>query len=196
MIYIYAVFIDILHIYLTYSQLANIMVAVNLKPQDVVVLLKLIAQGHSGSCAALADQLYISPSEVHAALKRATEAGLLDPVQRMPIRKALEEFLVHGLKYVYPPKRGSLTRGVLTAYAAPPLSAHFAQSDEPPPVWPDAEGSESGYALYPLYPSAPKAARKDERLYALLSLVDAIRDGRARERALAEKELVARLEDR
>ena len=51
-----------------------------------------------------------------------------------------------------------------------------------------------GYAFSPLYPSVPAAALQDSRLYELLALVDAIRDGRARERNLAAKELEARLD--
>ena len=39
----------------------------------------------------------------------------------------------------------------------------------------------------------PEAAKRDSYLYELLALIDAIRDGRARERKLAEKELVTRL---
>ena len=41
--------------------------------------------------------------------------------------------------------------------------------------------------------TVPKAALKDNRLYELLVIVDAIRDGRAREREIAIKELKARL---
>ena len=50
-----------------------------------------------------------------------------------------------------------------------------------------------GYSLTPLYPSVPAAAVRDAKLYELLALVDAIRDGRARERSLAAKEIHARL---
>ena len=39
---------------------------------------------------------------------------------------------------------------------------------------------------------SPKAARKDPALYELLALIDAVRDGRVRERQLEEKELSAR----
>ena len=47
-----------------------------------------------------------------------------------------------------------------------------------------------------LYASVPGAARRDRALYDLLALVDAIRIGRARERALAEKEITHRLRAR
>jgi hypothetical protein len=44
-----------------------------------------------------------------------------------------------------------------------------------------------------LHRAAVKAARQDRSLYELLALIYAVRDGRARERQLAEKELSARL---
>jgi len=47
--------------------------------------------------------------------------------------------------------------------------------------------------LEPLYKNVPYAALRDPALYELLALVDAIRDGRARERNLAERDLVRRL---
>ena len=106
---------------------------------------------------------------------------------------ALLEFLVHGVKYAFPPKRGALTRGMPTGYAVPPLNKVIVGSSEPPPVWPFAKGTVRGEEFEPLYPSVPQAAARDPKLYELLALVDAVRDGRARERNLAAKELEARL---
>jgi hypothetical protein len=60
-------------------------------------------------------------------------------------------------------------------------------------VWPDAEGKKKGYALEPLFKPIGKAVRQDPKLYELLALIDAIRDGRARERKLAEQELRIRI---
>ena len=111
-----------------------------------------------------------------------------------PVRDALIEFLLHGVKYAYPPEYGALTRGVPTGYAAPPLNKVISGSSDPPPVWPYAEGNVRGTAFSPLYPSVPAAALQDPRLYELLALVDAIRAGRARERNLAAKELELRLD--
>jgi hypothetical protein len=166
-----------------------------LKPQDIVILLKLVSLGdRPWSYNVLAVELAMSPSEVHSGVKRAAAARLLDPQRNVPILRALQEFLVHGVKYAFPPDRGPLTRGLPTAYAAPPLNTLIVLPDEPPPVWPDPEGKVRGYAFSPLYPSVPKAAAQDPLLYELLALVDAIRDGRARERELAIKELTARLE--
>ena len=39
-----------------------------------------------------------------------------------PVVHAVEEFLLHGVKYAFPAKRGEVTRGVPTSYAAAPLS--------------------------------------------------------------------------
>lgn len=168
-----------------------------LKPQDVLVVLKLLAMGQkSWSYAWLAVQLGMSPSQLHSAVKRALAARLAvrkgDEI--VPNIRNLEEFLVHGLKYAFVPEQGEMTRGIPTGYAAPPLNSHFVSTEEPPPVWPDANGEVRGSAFSPLYNLAPRAALSDPKLYELLVLVDAIRGGRAREREIAIKELKKRLE--
>jgi hypothetical protein len=168
-----------------------------LEAQDVVVVLKLTKYGERRPpYAEIAHQLFLSPSRVHAAVSRAKAARLLHGPElgERPNLAALEEFLIHGVKYAFPAQRGELSRGVPTAYAAPPLNALISQPDEPPPVWPYAEGSVRGYALYPLHKNVPKAALQDPDLHEMLALVDAIRDGRTRERVTAEKELLKRLE--
>jgi hypothetical protein len=168
---------------------------VSLKPQDVLVVLKLAAHPEADwSYPKLAADLSMSASEVHSSVRRAARSGLLlDNERHTANRKALLEFLVHGIKYVFPAERGVFTRGLPTAHAASPLKEQFAPNDEPPPVWPDPEGPVRGQELEPLYRSVPKAARGDQRLYELLALVDAVRGGRARERELAVKELRNRL---
>jgi hypothetical protein len=163
-----------------------------LKPQDVVVLLKLSVAAGEWSYPALAHALGMSPSEVHGAIRRAGESRLLNVATKRPNRKALLEFLVHGLRYVFPAERGGITRGLPTAHAAPPLNDRIAAGDVVP-VWPDPEGEVRGEELRPLYRSVPGAARRDAALYELLALVDAVRGGRARERSLAIEELRRRL---
>ncbi|HXG57094.1 MAG TPA: hypothetical protein VNJ03_17080 [Vicinamibacterales bacterium] len=109
------------------------------------------------------------------------------------MRGPVEEFLLHGLKYMFPSKRGEVTRGVLTSYAAPPLREHIDPGSDLPPVWPYAEGKARGVSLIPLYKTAPAAALRDPVLYELLALIDAVRDGRARERKLGEAYLIAQI---
>jgi hypothetical protein len=167
-----------------------------LKPQDVVVLLKLIRHGgRRPSMAKMAIDLSISASEVHGALNRLIASRLVSTSEQghRPLLPAVEEFLVHGLKYAFPAKRGALTRGVVTSHAAEPLRGRFAPNSDPPPVWPHPEGTKRGVSLEPLYKSAPVAALRDPALHEMLALVDALRDGRARERKLAEQELTERI---
>jgi hypothetical protein len=90
-------------------------------------------------------------------------------------------------------KTGHTVRGIPTSYAAEPLKSEIAASSDLPPVWPWHEGDTRGVGFKPLYKSVPHAALRDPALYQLLALVDAIRDGRARERNLAERDLVQRL---
>jgi hypothetical protein len=163
-----------------------------LKPQDVYVTLKIVAgKSLRPTYAHLATELVMSASEVHASVKRAQACHLLHGprVHIRPNLNALEEFLVHGLRYVFPPERGGLTRGVPTSYAAAPLRSVIAQGKEPAPVWPCEEGKQRGIAFEPLYKTAPIAAMRDPIFYEYLALVDALRDGRIRERKLAEAEL-------
>ncbi len=168
----------------------------NLKPQDILFLLKLIAlEGNKWSFNKLSIDLGMSPSEVHAAANRALAARLArrDGEQILPNIRGIEEFLLHGIQYVFVPERGELTRGMPTAYAAPPMDGVIVSDNEPPPVWPDPQGGLRGESFSPLYKSVPVAAKNDPKLYELLALVDAIRGGRARERDIAKKELVGRL---
>lgn len=143
----------------------------------------------------IANHLAMSPSEVHAAIKRLQNARLLHgpEMNGKPNILALEEFLLHGLKYAFPAEHGAVTRGMPTSYAAPPLKAEIHPTDELPPVWPWSEGKIRGIALQPLYKTAPSAAAQDVFLYEFLALLDAIRDGRARERKIAEKQLIKKL---
>jgi hypothetical protein len=170
----------------------------NMKPQDVLVVLKLLASEWPGSYAALGKQIGLSASETHAAFQRARQAGLIHPKDRVPNKSAVAEFLLHGLKYTFPGHSGPRTRGMPTIYAAPPLSGEFrssSSSDEDIPVWPDPEGNQRGYEFKPLFRSVPLAARNDARLYEWLVLADALRGGRAREREIASAIVRKRLQD-
>ena len=188
--------------YIRYSRITNDVALkrqtnpqVVLKPQDVVVLLKLLILGNRRrTFAELAAELSISTSEAHGSVRRAMEAHLVQAMNdELHVAKtALGQFLLHGAKYAFPATFGAPTRGMPTAHAAPPLRDQMIQPDELPPVWPSADGEHRGISLYPLYPSVPQAARKDPVLYEALALFDALRGGAARERNLAAKLLEER----
>lgn len=145
---------------------------------------------------AIAAELKMSASEIHSAVQRLKSSRLLhgSEMNEKPNLSALEEFLIHGVKYAFPATRGGMTRGMPTSYAAEPLCRLIKAGSEPVPVWADSSGTTRGIALAPLYKTVPEAAKRDSLLYERLALIDAIRDGRARERNLAEKELKKSLE--
>ncbi len=165
-----------------------------LRPQDVLVLLKLVCLGdEQWSYAQLAEALGMGVGEVHRGLSRALACRLVSADKKGPVRAALLEFLVHGLKYCCPAERGAQARGIPTGYAAPFVKKQFAQGREPPPVWPHPEGKVRGPSFSPLYRSSPDAALQDNALYELLVLVDLLRGGNARERKWAAGALAERL---
>ncbi len=169
----------------------------NLKPQDVLFLLKLVAKdGSPWTFNELAIELGMSPSEVHGAANRAITARLAikDDKRIRPSIRNLIEYLIHGIQYSFVPVLGAMNRGIPTAHAAAPLVDQFVSDSDPPPVWPHPKGEVRGESFSPLYKSVPEAAKKDPKLYELLALVDAIRGGKAREREIAKKELEKRLE--
>ena len=160
-----------------------------LRPQDLVVLLRLsLNDGPAPTYAALAAELSLTASEIHAGIERAVAAKLAHKdAQGKPavVMQALRLFLIHGACYCFPATRGEYTRGMPTSYAAPPLNSKIVASSDPVPVWPHKAGAVRGMAFYPLYPTVPEAASRNAALYELLVLFDAIRGGSPRERALA-----------
>jgi DNA-binding Lrp family transcriptional regulator len=163
------------------------------KPQDIVVALKLCLSAATQSYADLGKSLGMSASEVHAAVRRLMDARLIDPDTKEVRREAFRNFLVHGVPFAFPAHQKEVTRGMLTAWAAPVMADKLNASEQLPPVWPDPNGKAQGASVRPLYSSVPGAARRDPALYDLLALVDALRIGRARERNIAEKEISNRL---
>jgi hypothetical protein len=174
-------------------------VAMILKPQDIFICLKLVTKGRQPwTYQQLSAELFMSASEINAGVRRARRARLAGPgpdgASPQPNLLALGEFLIHGLKYAFPPDRGAVTQGVPTAHGAPPLAgAPGTEGGDPVPVWPHPQGPVRGYAFSPLYRSVPSAALTDPALHELLALVDAIRDERSRVSNLAVRELTARL---
>lgn len=162
-----------------------------LKPQDIVVSLKIaVNQNVPMTYARMGAELGISASETHGCVNRSQAAGLLTRLAGTTeaINGALVEFILHGVRYCFPPTFGTIAVGMPTGASAPALRENFS-SDGTDYVWPFSGGSVRGIALYPLYPSVPGAAQIDMKLYDALTLVDAIRAGAARERELATIQL-------
>src|SRR4051812_15048313 len=163
-----------------------------LRPQDVVVALQL-GLTPEAQYADLGHRLGLSTAETHNAVRRLQKARLLSAGRRTVIIPSLQEFVSCGVPYAFPAELGSETRGVPTAYSAPPLADSFGTAD--PVVWPSLDGVARGQSLIPLLPSAPRLAKSNPQLYRLLALVDALRIGRARERSQAKVLLEAALRE-
>ena len=153
-----------------------------MRPQDIVILLKIIAKGDNPwQNKDLAAELYISPSEISESLNRSAMAGLIDADQRKKVyRQSLMEFLEHGLHYVFPAIPGTLVTGIYTAHSHPFMQLEF-KTESLHYVWPYAKGEVIGLSIQPFYKEQVKAVQEDEQLYQMLALIDVIRVGRVRE---------------
>ncbi len=156
----------------------------NMKPQDIILLLKIISiDDNSWNQSSVAAELGISQAEISESVARSKNSGLLDAKGKIVMKNALAEFLQYGIRYVFPQKPGAVVRGIPTAHSASPLNGEIESNEKY--VWAYAKGKARGQSIEPLYPSVPEAALKDEKLYELLTITDAIRVGRSREKEMA-----------
>lgn len=163
-----------------------------MKPQDLVVLAKLVVIGDVGfTQVSLAQTLYLSQSEISNSLVRSAYAGLLIHDRKDVNRKVFFEFIQYGLGVVFPQHPGNIVRGTLTAHSAPPLASSIVSKQDY--VWPYSKGLARGQSIIPLYPTIPQAVLLDQQLYEILALFDAIRVGRIREKNLALEHLEKRI---
>lgn len=163
-----------------------------MRPQDVVVLLKLL-QAHDSpwTQTSLSRELYMSQSEISESISRSSYARLVFDKGRVVQCQALVDFIYYGLPYAFPQQPGKLQRGYPTAHSAAPLSKEIVSDEKY--VWPSAKGTARGHSIQPLYPSVVQFIQWDSQFYELLALVDAVRVGRTRERNLAIDMLKSRL---
>lgn len=166
------------------------MESVSLRPHDVCVALQIALQPEF-TFRSLAQDVGLSVGECHNAAGRLEKARLYLPHRRSINREALSRFLQDGVPYAFPGLLGAETRGVPTAHSGPALRDRFVEDQ--PIVWPWDEGRARGSALAPLCKSAPALKTSNPQLYDLLTLVDALRIGRARERQTASEMLAAHL---
>lgn len=186
-----------------------------MKGQDIVILLKLVCLNERESVSSnkdealatdyeslysvrnLAASLGISKTEVAASLNRSLGSGLatIDPSFRRtkPNRRDLFNFIVYGLKFVFPAKLGAPERGIPTGFSAPMLQGLIISPSQDVYIWPNASGKERGLSVVPLFNSVPIAVQNDPELYRLLALIDAVRLGRQREANMAAEQLRERL---
>lgn len=159
-----------------------------MRPQEVAILLKILCYGsRNWYMKDLADDLFLSKSEISKSLERISIAGLIDHEKKKVRVQALLEFLIYGIQYVFPEKPSNISRGMPTAHSHPFMRAQFISTQQY--VWPDSDSNERGLSVHPLYSGAVSASKKDPKLYLMLALVDVLRMGRTRERKVAITEL-------
>lgn len=112
----------------------------NMSPQDIVVLLKIIASdGEPWVQIPMAQKLGLAQSEMSRSIARSKYAGLLDDSGRKVRRLALMEFIQYGLPYALPIRPSSIVRGVPTSHSAQPLKDQIKSQEDF--VWPYSKGA-------------------------------------------------------
>lgn len=156
------------------------------KSQDVVVLVTMFQRREvPPTLQEVSTRTGLSLATVQRSLRRLVEAGVATG-DRQLLPAQIDEFLVHGLRYVFPVRSGGESRGVPTSWAAPVLQGELAETSERvSPVWPHPDGEVRGIALEPIHPLIPDLALRDESLYDAFALIDALRSGDARLRGVA-----------
>jgi hypothetical protein len=161
-----------------------------LRPSDVVVACQL-ALTPDAKFLDIANSTGISAGECHNAVRRLRLARLLLAGERRPAAEVLHVFLVQGAPFAFPPVLGPQTIGTPTALSAQVVRAKV---DSPEGfVWPDAAGTARGQSLIPLFSGAPSLPARNQPLYELLAIIDALRTGTTRVRAIASDLLADRL---
>jgi hypothetical protein len=138
--------------------------------------------------AVLAKVLKVSTSTVHASIKRMQDVQLLSTSVRTLTgydihTQSLRNLIIHGVKYIFPVKPGSVTRGIVTG-----ALGELSSASDLPFVWPSPLGHTRGIAIEPLHKSVPYLATQvggSSALYQIFSAIDSIRIGTVRERDYA-----------
>jgi hypothetical protein len=160
-----------------------------LKPQDTLLALKywsLKQDNLDSSVRDIAESISISASEVSKGAKRLIASRLVVERngQMFAESGALLEWLSYGVRYAYPQESVGYGRGMATSWNCPVLRSEMVPPT-PALVWPVPGGDVEGAFIKPVHESVPIAASRDERLYLILSLLEAIRGGKPRELAVA-----------
>ena len=156
-----------------------------LKPQDIVIALKILSSTRNINQKSIANELCMSGSEISAGVKRLIASQLAiksEDNEIHIIKQNMLNFLIYGIKHVFPAEQGSPTIGIPTSYSSPLFSNILANKNSLGFVWPSPDGNEKGISFKPLYSSVPKSITKfkNTQLYNLLTIVDVLRSEQGR----------------
>ncbi len=162
-----------------------------LKPQDTLLVLKywsLRKSGQQSRVREIAESIKVSAGEVSKGTKRLASSRLV--VERdggvFAESGSLLEWLCFGVRYAYPQESVGYGRGMPTSWNCPILVSELVPPS-PALVWPVSNGNIDGALIKPIHDSVPFAASRDENLYRVLSVLEAVRGGKPRELAIARK---------
>ena len=159
--------------------------SVNLKPHDIAVAIKiLLIKERNWRQVDISNELGISQSEIAKSIKRLKFAGI--ELEKKINKAALLEIILHGVKYFYPTKPGVLGFGIPTAISAPTHKSSVVNESEVF-VWPFSKGELRGQIVEPFYKNIAEASLKDRDFYDIMSAIDILRIGKARERNYAQQ---------
>ena len=161
-----------------------------LRPSDLVVACQL-AITPAAQFLQLARATGLSAGECHNAVRRLRLAHIILADERRPSSEILHQFLVHGAPFAFPAVLGTPTIGVSTAHSSPAFRAIVEATERF--VWPHADGTARGQSLIPLFPGAPELPGRNQPLYELLTIIDALRVGTTRVGKVAAELLTERL---
>jgi len=160
-----------------------------LRPSDLVVACQL-AITPAAQFLQLARATGLSAGECHNAVRRLRLARLILIDERRPSIELLQQFLVHGAPVAFPAILSTTTIGVSTAHSSPAFHAIVESSEGF--VWPHADGTARGQSLIPLFPGARELPGRNQPLYELLTIIDALRVGTTRVGKVAAELLAER----
>ena len=174
-----------------------------LKGQDIVILILLRLRPKQGwTYDELSVVTGVSRSQCHLAIQRLRKTRLLVDISSgsgRVSRAKFDEYVIHALKYDFPPEIGAVVRGIPTAHSAGFVAKNFnwgkaSQNPESQFVWPSVEGTHKGSGLLPIHPSqlrfAPgkkysSLAETYQDVYEFMVCIDLLRTGQAREQKWA-----------
>ena len=145
-----------------------------IKPQDIVILGKLISEKLWPSQKEIADSLNLSQAEISHALNTLDHIGLINLSNKKINKLAITEFVTHALKYLYPIEKKGTGRGILIG----PSSSIFKEkvrSDDYNYIWPNSNGDSKGIIVTPLLPELSSTVLSNEIMCQFLNVVEIFR---------------------
>lgn len=140
----------------------------------------------------MAYNLQLSESEISESLRRSEYSGLIRDVSMKSVNKqAFLDFLIYGLRYVFPTRPSGIGRGFATAHSAPPLNEKIVSDENF--IWEHPEGNVRGLVIEPLYKTVPNIINSNPYLYQLLAITDGLRTGNSRIFSLSVQLLKGRI---